>query len=126
MSKAARSVVTARARELVAALRATPAIERFRAAEERFQTDTELARMQAGLRWSQERLQQAKLEIRHDPRLFREVRDAQAQFQKHPVVVEFVAARAAAQDLLRRTNAAMTEVLGVDVGASAGRAGGCC
>lgn len=121
-----RGVVTERVRELVEALRAAPAIEQFRAAEERFRADTELGRMQAGLRWSHERLQKAEREKRHDPRLFQEVRDAQARLQGHPLVIEFVTTRQAAHDLLRETNQEMAAVLGVDVGASAGRAGGCC
>ena len=112
-------VVTERVRALVEALRAAPAIEQFRA-------DAELGRIQAGLRWSHERLQKAQREKRHDPRLFQEVRDGQARLQRHPLVIEFVTARQAAQDLLRETNQEMAAVLGVDVGASAGRAGGCC
>ena len=81
--------------------------------------------MQAGLRWSHEQLQKAEREKRHDPHLFQEVRDAQARLQRHPLVIDFVAARQAAQDLLRETNQEMAAVLGVDIGASAGRAGGC-
>jgi cell fate (sporulation/competence/biofilm development) regulator YlbF (YheA/YmcA/DUF963 family) len=121
-----RGVVTERIRELVEALRAVPAIEQFRAAEERFRADTELARLQAGVRWSHERLQKAEREKRHDPRLFQEVRDAQARLQRHPLVIDFVATRQAAQDLLRETNQEMGAVLGVDIGGSVGRAGGCC
>ena len=125
-SENGRGVVTERVRELVEALRAVPAIEQFRAAEERFRADTELARLQAGVRWSHERLQKAEREKRHDPRLFQEVRDAQARLQRHPLVVAFVTARQAAHDLLRETNQEMAAVLGVDIGGSAGRAGGCC
>lgn len=120
-----RGELSERVRELVAALQGAPAIERFRAAEERFRTDAELGRMQAGLRWNHERLQQAEREKRHDPRLFQELRDTQARIQRHPLVVEFVAARNEAQDLLRMVNQEMTEVLGVDIGGSVGRAGGC-
>ena len=118
-------VVTERVRALVEALRAAPAIEQFRAAEERFRADTELARLQAGVRWSHERLQKAEREKRHDPRLFQEVRDAQARLQRHPLVVAFVTARQAAHDLLRETNQEMAAVLGVNIGGSVGRAGGC-
>jgi cell fate (sporulation/competence/biofilm development) regulator YlbF (YheA/YmcA/DUF963 family) len=125
-SENGRGVVTERVRELVEALWAAPAIEQFRTAEERFRADAELGRIQAGLRWSHERLQKAQREKRHDPRLFQEVRDGQARLQRHPLVIEFVTARQAAQDLLRETNQEMAAVLGVDVGASAGRAGGCC
>jgi len=125
-SENGRGVVTERVRELVEALRAAPAIEQFRAAEARFRADTELGLIQAGLRLSHERLQKAQREKRHDPRLFQEVRDAQARLQRHPLVIEFVEARQAAQDLLRETNQEMAEVLGVDIGGSVGRAGGCC
>jgi cell fate (sporulation/competence/biofilm development) regulator YlbF (YheA/YmcA/DUF963 family) len=125
-SEDGRGAVTERVRELVEALRAAPAIEQFRAAQERFRADTELGRMQAGLRWSHERLQRAQQEKRHDPRLFQEVRDAQARLQRHPLVVDFVEARQAAQDLLRETNQEMATILGIDIGGSVGRAGGCC
>ena len=125
VSEDGRGVVSERVRELVEALRAAPAVEQFRAAEARFRADTELGRMQAGLRWSHEQLQKAEREKRHDPHLFQEVRDAQARLQRHPLVIDFVAARQAAQDLLRETNQEMAAVLGVDIGASAGRAGGC-
>lgn len=124
-SENGRGVVTERVRELVEALRAAPVIELFRAAEARFRADTELARLQAGLRWTHEQLQEAEREKRHDPRLFQEVREAQARLQGHPLVIEFLAAREAAQDLLRETNQEMAAVLGVDIGASVGRAGGC-
>jgi len=125
-SENGRGVVTERVRELVEALRAVPAIEQFRAAEARFRADTELGRLQAGVRWSHERLQKAEHEKRHDPRLFQEVRDAQARLQRHPLVVEFVTTRQAAHDLLRETNQEMAALLGIDIGGSVGRAGGCC
>ncbi len=120
-----RGVVSERVRDLVEALRATGVIERLRTAEERFSADTELRRLQAGLRWTHEKLQEAERAGRHDPRLFQEVRQSQAQLQKHPLVIEFVAAHKEAEELLRATNQEMTAVLGVDVGASAGRAGSC-
>jgi cell fate (sporulation/competence/biofilm development) regulator YmcA (YheA/YmcA/DUF963 family) len=120
-----RGVVSERARELVEALRATPTIERFRAAQERFRADEELGRMQAELRESQERLQHAQSERRHDPQLFKRVRDLQEQLQQHPLVLEFVAARQEAQDLLRLANQEMTAILGLDVAANTPRTG-CC
>jgi cell fate (sporulation/competence/biofilm development) regulator YlbF (YheA/YmcA/DUF963 family) len=120
-----RGAVTQAVLDLVEVLRADPSIGRFRAAEERLRADAELVRMQAGLRWSHEKLQRAASEKRHDARLFQEVRETQARLQRHPLVVEFVTARRAAEELLRETNAAMTAVLGVDIGASAGRAGSC-
>lgn len=120
-----RSVVTERARELVEALRAAPALQRFQAIDGLFRSDAEVARLQAGLRWKNERLQRAASQGRHDAALFRDVREAQARLQGHPLVIEFLTARAELQEFLREVNGAMTEVLGVDVGASAGRAGGC-
>jgi cell fate (sporulation/competence/biofilm development) regulator YlbF (YheA/YmcA/DUF963 family) len=120
-----RGLVTQRVRELVETLRAAPAIQRYRDAEERFRADAELGRMQTALRWSYEKVQKAERQGRHDARLFQEVRDAQARIQRHPLVIEFVSARGEAQELLRATNDAMTEVLGLDVGASGGRAGAC-
>jgi cell fate (sporulation/competence/biofilm development) regulator YlbF (YheA/YmcA/DUF963 family) len=120
-----RAAVTQRVLELVEALRAAPAIERYRTAEKRFRADKELGRMQAGLRWSHQQLQKAEREKRHDPRLFQEVRDGQARLQRHPLVVEFVQARQDAQDLLRETNQEMASILGVDIGGSVGPAGAC-
>lgn len=121
----ARGLVTQRVRELVETLGAVPAIRRFCEAEERLSADAELGRMQTGLRWSYGKVQEAEREGRHDARLFQEVREAQGRIQRHPLVIEFVSARQEAQELLRATNDAMTEVLGLDVGASGGRAGAC-
>jgi cell fate (sporulation/competence/biofilm development) regulator YlbF (YheA/YmcA/DUF963 family) len=118
--------VTERVRELAEALKNAPPVARYRAAEERFRADAELQRLQSGLRWSHEQLRKAEREGRHDARLFQEVRDGQARLQRHPLVVEFVAARQEARDFLRETNDVMTEVLGVDIGGSVGRSGGCC
>ncbi len=120
-----RGVVTERVRELVEALRTAPAVQRFRTAEEQFRGDAELSRMQAEVRRTYGEVVRAQSENRHDPRLFQEVRDGQARLQKHPLVVEFVAARAAAQDLLRQTNVEMSAILGLDIGVSVGRAGAC-
>ena len=90
-----RGIVNEGVRGLVEALRATPTLARFRVALDRFRTDEELGRMQAELRASHERLQQAEREKRHDPQIFKEVRELQAQLQEHPLVLEFVAAREA-------------------------------
>lgn len=119
------TAVAEQVRELVEALRAAPEMVRFRAAEEQFRTDAELDRMRLGLRFSFQNLQRMDREGRHDPRLFQEVRETQARLLRHPLVVEFSTARAAAQDLLREANGAMTAILGVDVGATGGRAGAC-
>lgn len=124
-NRTGRESVPGRLRELAEALHDAPAIARFRTAEERFRGDTEVRRLQAQVRTSYEQLQLAERENRHDPRLFQEVRDTQALLQRHPAVAEFVTSRQEAMDLLREVNATMAEVLGVDIGGSVSRAGGC-
>ncbi len=118
------ALVKERLQEFVDALLATPTIGRFRTAEERFRNDPELSRAQGELRQSYDRLQEAQREKRHDPQLFADVREQQAALQRHPLVVEFVAARDEVQDLLRMANQEMTAILGVDIAATAPRS--CC
>lgn len=117
-------LVKERLREFVESLRATPTLARFREAEERFRNDPELGRAQAELRQGYERLQEAERDKRHDPQLFAAVRELQAELQRNPLVVEFVAARDGVQDLLRMANQEMTAILGVDIAANAPRS--CC
>ncbi len=121
-----RGAVDERVRGLVEALRATPAMERFRLATERFRTDAELRRLQAGALWIRERIQAAERQNRHDPNLFMEARETNARLQRHPLVIEFLEAREEAQDLMRAANLQMATVLGFDIAASVGRGGGCC
>ncbi len=120
-----RTAVSERLGDLVEALLATPTLNRYRVALERFRTDGEILRLQAALRATHERFREAQQAKRHDPQLFKEMRELQAQLQEHPVVLEFVAARDGAEDLLRMTNQEMTAILGIDLAASLPRTG-CC
>lgn len=56
----------------------------------------------------------------------REVREAQARFQRQILVQEFSQARDAAGLFLQKTNRVISEILGLDFGQTAGPAGGAC
>lgn len=111
--------------ELLEALKAAPAIVAFRDAERRFQADGELRRLRTELQESGERLQGARMRGVAAQALLAEVREKQAGVQSHPLVLEYVTTKGAADDFLRGINRAISAIVGLDV-ADAGRpAGGC-
>jgi cell fate (sporulation/competence/biofilm development) regulator YlbF (YheA/YmcA/DUF963 family) len=109
-----------------AALHAAPAVRRFAEAEQRLRTDAELRIIQDALRSKSEALRLAQQEGSLRPEPLRELREAQATVQRHPIVEEFTAARVVAAALLRATNAEISGLLGLDFARLAGRSGGCC
>ncbi len=108
--------------ELIAALKATPTVRRFAEASRRFEADQEV---QALLETVQ-RFQRGQQTGEVGSHEFQDVRRAQARLQNHRVVQEFVRARDAVGEFFKETNKAISEVLGLDVGQTAGPAGGCC
>ena len=113
-------------RAFAAALQATPALRRFAEAQERLRTDAELRILQDALRSKSEAFRLAQQEGSLRPEPLRELREAQATVQGHPIVQEFTAARDVVVALVRATNAEISGLLGLDFARLAGRSGGCC
>ncbi len=109
--------------QFIAALRATPAIQRFVEAERRFEADEEVQRLMETL----QRFQRAQRTGEGSVGDMLAVRDAQVRIQNHPLVQEFLAARDGVGGFFQKTNQAISEVLGLDFGQTAGPASsGCC
>ena len=113
-------------RTLIDALKTTPAVRHFLAAEPRFRSDpqvkdllTTLQRKAEGFRRDQEAgtLRREQLE---------ELREMQANFQGHPAVQNLNDAREGVGLLFQETNRIISEILGFDFGQTAGRSGGAC
>lgn len=121
-----RSAVLERTREFVAALKATPAIQRFAALQARFQTDPEVQGILEGLQRKVDAFERGQQDGTLREEQVRAVREAQARFQGHPLVQEFFQTRDAAGLLLQETNRVISETLGLDFGQTAGPAGGAC
>lgn len=121
-----RSPVLERTREFVTALKATPSVQHFVAAQHRFQTDSEVRQIMADLQRKADAFQKAQEDGTLREEQIRDVREAQARFQRHPLVQEFVQARDAAGLFLQETNRVISEILGLDFGQTAGPAGGAC
>lgn len=114
--------VLQRTEEFIEALRATPAIRRFKEASRRFEADQEVQSLLGRL----QRFQQAQQRGTATSTEVQDARDAQARIQRHPLVREFLAARNGAGALFLQTNQAISEVMGIDFGQTAGPAGGAC
>lgn len=121
-----RSAVLERTQEFVAALKATPAVQRFAAVRRRFGVDPEVQRIMGELQQNVDAFQRAQEAGTLREEQIREVREAQARFQGHPLVQEFFQARDAAGTFLQETNRVISETLGLDFGQTAGPAGGAC
>ncbi len=120
------SPVLERTREFVTALKATLSVQHFVTAQRRFQTDAEVREIMADLQRNAEAFQKAQQDGTLREEQIQTVRAAQARFQQHPVVREFVQAREAAGVFLQETNRVISELLGLDFGQTAGPAGGAC
>lgn len=108
--------------EFVESLKRTPQVMRFNEAMRRFEADQEVQSLMATLRRFQQEQQNGQLLEQE----LQDVRNAQLRIRDHGVVREFLAARDAVGDFLKGTNAAISEVLGLDFGQTAGPAGGGC
>ncbi len=117
-----RDGVLQRTDEFIESLKATSVVRRFDEASRRFETDQEVQSLMGTLR----RFQQAQQTGGVLTAELVGVRDAQARLQNHRVVQEFLAARDAVGKFLQETNQAVSEVIGIDFGQTAGPAGGAC
>lgn len=118
--------VAAMTRDLADALRATPTIAAYRQAEARFRSDPQLRLLREEFERVAQTFREAQARSTVTQAQVRQVREVQTRLQRHPLVQEFLAARDAAGRLLQEVNRAMSEVLGLDVGATVGPAGGAC
>ncbi len=114
--------VAQRTQEFIEALKTTPAVRRFVEAVRRFQSDQEVQELMGTLRHFQEAQQGGGMPAADVQR----VRDAQTRMRNHRVVQEFFAARDGVGTFLQVTNQAISEILGLDFGQTAGPAGGTC
>jgi len=121
-----RSPVLERTREFVTALKATPSVQHFVAAQHRFQTDSEVRQIMADLQRKADAFQKAQQDGTLREEQIQEVREAQLRFSDHPVAQEFLQARDAAGTFLQETNRVISEILGFDFGQTVGPAGGAC
>jgi cell fate (sporulation/competence/biofilm development) regulator YlbF (YheA/YmcA/DUF963 family) len=117
-----RESVLRRTDEFIESLKATPVVRRFNEASRRFEADQEVQSLMGTLR----RFQQAQQTGGVLANELQDVRDAQMRIRNHRVVQEFLAARDAVGAFLQETNQAISEVMGIDFGQTAGPAGGAC
>lgn len=121
-----RSAVLAGARELANALKAIPAIQRVAALEERFRTDPEAQRILEELEQKVAAFRRAQEDGTVREPEVRAVREAQARFQRDPLVQDLARARQAAALVLQAANHAIGEILGLDLAGTVRPSGGCC
>lgn len=119
-----RAQVLERTRELVAALKATPAGQRLVEVEQRFRADPEIRQILGMLRERGEALRQARQAGTPTQEQIRALREAQARYREHPLVREAELARMPFEILLRDVNGAMANILELDVGRIVGPARG--
>ncbi len=112
--------------ELIASLKAAPAIAAFHDAERRFQGDAELTRLRQELQEAYNALQRAKPSGGSARTMAADVRERQARVQAHPLVQEYLAKKNLADALLKQVNAIISAQIGIDVAGTAAPAGGCC
>ena len=117
-----REEVLRRTDEFIQSLKATPVVQRFNEAARRFKTDQEVQSLMETLR----RFQLAQQTGGVSATELKDVRDAQMRIRTHRVVQEFLAARDTVGTFLQETNRAISEVMGIDFGQTAGPAGGAC
>jgi len=118
----ARPLVLERTRELVAALKATPAGERLVEVEQRFRADPEIQQILGTLRERDEAFRQAQEAGNLTQEQIRALREVQARYREHPLVHEIELARMPFEILLRDVNGAMANILDLDVGRIVGPA----
>jgi len=117
-----RAQVLERARELVAALKATPAGERLVEAEQRFRAEPEIQGILGTLREREEAFRQAQEDGTLTQEQIRALRGVQAQYRAHPLAQELEFARTGIGVVLRDVNGAMANILDLDVGRIVGPA----
>lgn len=108
------------------ALKSTPSVHHYKAAELQFRSDPGVQKLLAALRKKAESFHRSQEEGTLRQEHIEELRQMQAQLQAHPFVENFRNAQQAVGLLFQETNAIMSKILGIDVGQTAGRAGGAC
>lgn len=113
-------------RTLIDALKTTPAVRHFLAAEPRFRTDPQVKALLTALQHKAEafRRDQEAGTVRQEQ--LEELREMQTKFQGHPAVRNLNDARDGVGLLFQETNRIISEILGFDFGQTAGRSGGAC
>jgi cell fate (sporulation/competence/biofilm development) regulator YlbF (YheA/YmcA/DUF963 family) len=110
----------------IGALKSTPLVSHYMAAERQFRTNPGVQTLLDELRkrgQSFQRGQEAGTLRREE---IEELRDRQRLFQTHPIVKDFQDSRQAVGLLFQETNAIISKILGIDFGQTAGPAGGAC
>ncbi len=110
----------------IEALKGTPVVRHYTAAEQQFRTDPRVQEMLAELRKKAEHFQRSQVEGTMRREEIQELRELQTLFQAHPFVQNIQLARDAVGLLFQETNAIMSKVLGIDFGQTAGPGGGAC
>ncbi len=108
------------------ALKNTPVVRQYKAAEGQFRVDPEVQKLLKTLRRKAEVFQRRQEQgtLRHEH--IQELRQIQEQFQAHDVVQNFQGAQQAVGLLFQETNNIISKILGVNFGQTAGPAGGAC
>lgn len=114
------------AQAFVDALKGTPLVRHYIAAERQFRTDPGVQNLLADLRRRAEEFQRGQAEGSLRTEQIEELRDRQTLFQTHPIVQNFQVAQQAVGLLFQETNQIISKTLGIDFGQTAGRAGGAC
>lgn len=125
-NKDGKAEVMACAHDLIAALKTTPAVRHFMAAEPRFRSDPQVQSLLTTLRRKAEAFQRDQEAGTVRPEQLNELRKMQVTFQEHPAVKNLNDAREGVGLLFQETNGIISEILGFDFGQTAGRSGGAC
>ncbi len=110
----------------IGALKSTPLVSHYVAAERQFRTDPGVPNLLADLRRRAAEFQRSQADGSLRPEQIEELRDRQTLFQTHPIVQNFQVAQQAVGLLFQETNGIISKILGIDFGQTAGRAGGAC
>ncbi len=110
------------AERFIEALKATREVQRFLEVSRRLNSDEEVQSILRTLARFQRARQSGEVRANE----VQGARDAQARFQSNAVVLDFLEAQNAVRALLRETNGAVSEVLGLDFARTVGPAGECC
>jgi cell fate (sporulation/competence/biofilm development) regulator YlbF (YheA/YmcA/DUF963 family) len=121
-----KSTVLARTRDFVGALKATPAGQALLKAVQRAQGDSEVQRLHEKLQRAVDAFQRAQQAGTVSEEQIQAIREAQAEYQRHPTVGELFGAQMKMTSLLRSANFVISDLLALDFGQTVRSAGGCC
>jgi cell fate (sporulation/competence/biofilm development) regulator YlbF (YheA/YmcA/DUF963 family) len=121
-----KSVVLAQTQKFIGALKATPAGQALLRALERTQGDPEVQRLHENLQRAVDAFQRAQQAGTVSEEQIQAIREAQAEYQRHPTVGELFGAQMKMTSLLRSANFVISDLLALDFGQTVRSAGGCC